>query len=141
MFPECYRASMRRLTRAQAADLLARFERAVLRRASTKGEHAAEWYGKAEALRTRLVEHLCGEDPGLRAEIARALGAEHGCFGPKCEAIVRPTRLFCETHFKQLPERIITQLRDVYEKYPPFKGRPAEGFLDVAGRAVEALGG
>ena len=130
---------MRRLTRAQAADLVARFERAILRRASTKGEHAAEWYGKAEALRTRLVEHLCGEDPGLRAQIARALGAEHRCFGSRCEAIVRPTRLFCEAHFKQLPERIITQLRDAYGKHPPFNGTPSEAFIMVAEHAVRAI--
>lgn len=140
MCSRCYHASMKRLTRAQAADLVARFERAVLRRASTKGEHQAEWYGKAEALRTRLVEQLCGEDPGLRAEIARALSGEHRCFGPKCEAVVRPTRVFCEVHFKKLPERIITQLRDAYEKHPPFNGRPSEGFLVVAERAIGELG-
>ena len=110
-----------------------------LRRATTDGEHRAECYGKAEGLRTLLVEYLGGEDPGLRAEIARALGGEHRCLGPKCEAIVRPARLFCEAHFKQLPERIIAQLRDAYNKHPPFDGRPSEAFLEVAKRAVGTL--
>ena len=64
---------------------------------------------------------------------------EHRCFGPKCEAVVRPTRLFCETHFKQLPERIIVQLRDAYDKHPPFSGRPAQAFLEAAERAIGAL--
>lgn len=131
---------MARLTRGQAIELVARFERAVLRRASTKGEYAAEWYGKAEALRARLVDALCGRDAGLRAEIARALLGEHRCPAPNCDQIVRATRLLCEAHFKQLPDPIIAQLRDAYGKHPPFNGRPANGFLDVAERALRALG-
>jgi len=131
---------MGHLTRAQASELVARFERAVLRRASTKGEHAAEWYGKAEALRFRLVDALCGRDTGKRAQIAKALLGEHRCLAPHCDQVVRPTRLLCEAHFKQLPDRIITQLRDAYDKHPPFDGRPAEQFLTVAERAIEALG-
>lgn len=52
---------------------------------------------------------------------------------------MRPTRLFREAHFKQLPERIITQLGDAYKKHPPSDGRPSHTFLEVAARVVETL--